>query len=61
VLDGLEARGEPPVLVNTSLNRRGEPIVDTAAQACAAAEAMDLDGLVLGDWLWDRRPFPWTA
>ena len=23
-----------------------------------AVDAMDLDGLVLGDLLWDRRPYP---
>jgi carbamoyltransferase len=49
VLDALEARGLPPAVLNTSLNRRGEPIVDTAAEALAAARAMGLDALVLAD------------
>jgi carbamoyltransferase len=48
VLDALEPLGHRAV-VNTSLNRRGEPIVDTAEQALAAALAMRLDALVLGD------------
>lgn len=47
VLDGLEARGLPPVLLNTSLNRRGEPIVNSAEEAYTAAAAMGLDALVL--------------
>ncbi|MDJ0522967.1 MAG: carbamoyltransferase C-terminal domain-containing protein [Planctomycetota bacterium] len=51
VLDALEALGEPPVVINTSLNRRGEPIVNTAEQALTAARAMQLDGVVIGDWI----------
>ncbi len=49
LLDALEARGAPPVVINTSLNRRGEPIVDTAEQALTAARAMGLDALVLDE------------
>jgi carbamoyltransferase len=49
VLAALEARGEPPCTLNTSLNRRGEPIVNDAEQALAAARAMGLDALVLAD------------
>ncbi|MDJ0973626.1 MAG: carbamoyltransferase C-terminal domain-containing protein [Planctomycetota bacterium] len=51
VLDALVRAGEPGVVINTSLNRRGEPIVDTAAQALTAARAMGLDAVVLDDWL----------
>jgi len=51
LLDALEALGQPPVVLNTSLNRRGEPIVNTAEQALAAARAMRLDAVVLGDWI----------
>jgi len=47
LLEALHARGAPPVVINTSLNRRGEPIVNTAAEALAAARAMRLDGLIL--------------
>ncbi len=56
ILDALEARGHPPVVINTSLNRRGEPIVNTAEQALTSVKAMQLDALVLGDYLWDRTP-----
>lgn len=52
VLAALAARGEPACVLNTSLNRRGEPIVDTADEALVAARAMGLDALVLGDaWI----------
>ncbi|MCK7622628.1 carbamoyltransferase [Streptomyces sp. RS10V-4] len=55
VLDTLARRGAPPVLLNTSFNDKGEPIVNTAADAVAAFRAMDLDFLVLGDDLY-RKP-----
>ncbi len=48
ILEGLAAQGAPPVLVNTSFNRRGEPIVDTAEQAVDAFLELNLDFLVLG-------------
>jgi carbamoyltransferase len=48
VLDELEALGEPPVLLNTSFNRRGEPLVNTAEEAWRAYRAMGLDALLLG-------------
>lgn len=54
-LDALERQGVPPVLLNTSFNDKGEPIVDTAADALAAFRSMDLDFLVLGDELY-RKP-----
>ena len=50
----LETSGHAAV-INTSLNRRGEPIANTAAEALAAATAMRLDALVLGDRLLDLR------
>jgi carbamoyltransferase len=51
VLDALPSLGHPPCVLNTSLNRRGEPIVDSAPEALAAAQAMHLDALVLADRL----------
>lgn len=53
VIDALAARGEPAALLNTSFNRRGEPIVNTAEQALASARAMRIDAVVLGDRLLD--------
>jgi carbamoyltransferase len=43
-----------PCLLNTSFNRRGEPVVATAGDAVAAFRAMDLDALVLGPLLVTR-------
>jgi carbamoyltransferase len=40
-----------PVLVNTSFNVRGEPIVCTPADAYRCFVATDMDALVLGDVL----------
>ncbi|MGW8401975.1 carbamoyltransferase C-terminal domain-containing protein, partial [Streptomyces lydicus] len=54
-LDALQRHGAPPVLLNTSFNDKGEPVVNTADDALAAFRAMDLDFLVLGDALY-RKP-----
>lgn len=55
LLVALKADGADPVLINTSFNLRGEPIVDTADDALAAAEKIDVDFLALGDDLLVRR------
>lgn len=47
ILDALDAAGSPPVLVNTSFNQRGEPIVDDATSAFAAFDTIGLDFMVL--------------
>ncbi len=44
------------VLLNTSFNRAGEPIVDSVEDAIACFLNTDLDLLVLGNWLVRRRP-----
>ncbi|MFF8370349.1 carbamoyltransferase C-terminal domain-containing protein [Streptomyces lydicus] len=54
-LDALQRHGAPPVLLNTSFNDKGEPVVNTADDALAAFRVMDLDFLVLGDALY-RKP-----
>lgn len=51
ILAGVEAAGYPPVLLNTSFNGRGEPIVNTAAEALATFGNLGLDFLVAGDVL----------
>ena len=51
LLAALEARGEVAAFLNTSLNRPGEPIANTAAEALVAARAMRLDAIVVGDRL----------
>lgn len=47
-----------PVLVNTSFNVRGEPIVRTPAEAFACFMGTDLDYLVMGSFLLDKRKMP---
>jgi carbamoyltransferase len=47
-----------PVLINTSFNVRGEPIVCTAEDACRCFLATDMDYLVLGNCLLDRQRMP---
>ncbi|GAA4711131.1 carbamoyltransferase [Phytohabitans rumicis] len=41
-------QGGPPVLVNTSLNVRGEPIVETPAEAMRVLAEADVDAIVVG-------------
>ena len=55
VLAELGGRGADPVLINTSFNTRGEPIVNSAEDAARSAEALGVDFLVAGDALFDRR------
>lgn len=40
-----------PMVINTSFNDRGEPIVESPADALTAFKRMNLDALVLGDYL----------
>ena len=51
LLGAFERRTGVPVLLNTSFNVAGEPIVCTPEDACRCYRAARLDGLVLGD-LW---------
>jgi carbamoyltransferase len=43
-----------PILLNTSFNIRGQPIVCTPEDALATFITTDIDCLVLGDFLLDR-------
>ena len=44
-----------PVLINTSFNVRGEPVVCTPKDALDAFFSTPLDALVIGSWLIDKR------
>ena len=55
-LIAMEAIQVPPALINTSFNARGEPIVNSAAEALLAAERIGLDFVVLEELLIDFRP-----
>jgi carbamoyltransferase len=50
-----------PMLVNTSFNIRGEPIVCTPADALRCFEATDMDALALEDCLLHKREFGKSA
>ena len=56
ILDALDRSGACPVLINTSFNRRGEPIVDDACSVFGAFDAIGLDFLVLDDGRTVARP-----
>jgi carbamoyltransferase len=43
------------MLLNTSLNRRGEPMVETPAEALALLRETDLHGMVLGSYFVSKR------
>lgn len=51
LLDAFEERTGCPMLVNTSFNIRGEPIVCTAADASRCFMATEMDVLVVGEFV----------
>ena len=55
LLSAFAQRTGVPVLLNTSFNDRGEPIVETPADAVATYLATEIDALVLGDVLLRKR------
>jgi carbamoyltransferase len=58
LLAAFEARTGCPILLNTSFNLRGEPIVCTPVEALLCFIRSDLDCLVLEDLLLDRDGLP---
>jgi carbamoyltransferase len=54
-LQAVEARGHAPILLNTSLNGAGEPIVATEADALAFYISHSVDFMLLGDLLLTKR------
>ena len=49
LLNRMQARGAPPIVLNTSLNGNGEPIVGCEADALAFFLSHPVDFMVLGD------------
>ena len=45
---------DPPVVVNTSFNDNGEPIVESPYHAVQSFLNMDIDCLVIGDYIVDK-------
>ena len=58
LIESFERKTGVPVLVNTSFNVRGEPIVCTPTDAFRCFMATGMDYLVLGNRLLDRRQQP---
>lgn len=58
LLEAFERRAGIPVLLNTSLNRRGEPLADSPAEALAIFRGAGLDFLLLEDRLLLREGEP---
>lgn len=58
LLRAFEARTGCPVLVNTSFNVRGEPIVCTPGDAYRCFRRTHMDALVLGPYLLTKEMFP---
>lgn len=56
LLDAFKARTGVPVLVNTSFNTRGEPMVCSPRDAIESFWTSPLDALVIGNFLLDKRP-----
>lgn len=54
LLQEFHRQGGPPLLINTSLNIRGEPIVETPEEALRAFIETDIDALVVGDRLFKK-------
>jgi carbamoyltransferase len=57
LLEAFERRTGVPVLVNTSLNTAGRPMVDSARDALECFGSAPLDALALGPFLLTRATF----
>jgi carbamoyltransferase len=58
LLEAFEARTGCPILLNTSFNVRGEPVVCSPLDALICMAVSGIDTLVLEDWLIDRESIP---
>jgi carbamoyltransferase len=56
LISQFEARTGVPVVLNTSFNLRGEPIVHRPEEAVADFLKTEMDALVLGDYLAEKAP-----
>jgi carbamoyltransferase len=55
-----QATGIPAVL-NTSFNLKGEPVVNTPADAVSTFFRSEMDSLVIGDFLIEKKPCRYPA
>jgi len=58
LINAFERRTGCPVIINTSFNVRGEPIVCTPADAYRCFMRTNMDWLVLGPFLLDKKTQP---
>jgi carbamoyltransferase len=58
IIDAFHRRTGCPVIVNTSFNVRGEPLVCTPADAYRCFMRTNIDALVLEDFILDKRDQP---
>jgi carbamoyltransferase len=57
MLEGFERRTGLPVVVNTSLNTAGRPMVDDPRDALECFGSAPVDALAIGPFLVRRRPW----
>lgn len=60
LISAFHRRTGVPMVLNTSFNRRGEPIVCTPADALDSFLGLGADALAIGDFLVERPPAPGT-
>ena len=58
VIRAFDQKTKCPVIINTSFNIRGEPIVCTAADAYRCFMCTDMDYLVVGHYLFEKAKQP---
>jgi len=58
LLDAFERRTGCPLLVNTSFNVRGEPIVNTPEDAYRCFMRTEMDTLILGNFIIEKDAQP---
>jgi carbamoyltransferase len=58
LIDAFRRRTGCPLVVNTSFNVRGEPIVCTPEDAYRCFMRTEMDALVVGDWLFEKPDQP---
>ena len=55
ILSELKKRNEPPVILNTSFNIKGKPILTSIEDALYVLEETDLDYVLIDDYLFEKK------
>jgi carbamoyltransferase len=56
ILQALESKGLPPMVLNTSLNGKGQPIAETPEEAFALFKELPIDMLVTANLVISKMP-----